>query len=110
MEAELTNVNVNDDDGFVHVQSPLISVTSDRSASMGRDAVLECAGVEAEEPGDRLFEEGQRRLREMGDSPGPLSTEKWIFQAMAAVNMSPCKLYILIHKSLNNEHVLNCFG
>ena len=110
MEAELKNVNVNNDDGFVLVQSPLISVTSDRSASMGRDAVLECAGVEAEEPGDRLFEEGQRRLREMGDSPGPLSTEKWIFQAMAAVNMSPCKLYILIHKSLNNEHVLNCFG
>lgn len=82
-------------DSYVHVPSPLLSVSSIQTESMGRDAVMECAGVTSPVPAeggqDPLFMEGQRRLRESAELSEPSSTEDWVRQAMVAMKMAPCK-------------------
>lgn len=82
-------------DSYVHVPSPLLSVSSIQTESMGRDAVMECAGVTSPVPAeggqDPLFMEGQRRLRENAEFSEPSSTEDWVRQAMVAMKMAPCK-------------------
>lgn len=81
-------------DSYIHVPSPLLSVSSIQTESMGRDAVMECAGVTSPVPAegcqDPLFMEGQR-LRESAEFSEPSSTEDWVRQAMVAMKMAPCK-------------------
>lgn len=92
-------------DSYVHVPSPLLSVSSIQTESMGRDAVMECAGVTSPVPAewgqDPLFMEGQRRLRESAEFSEPSSTEDWVRQAMVAMKMAPCK-YKLQTGSINS--------
>lgn len=92
-------------DSYVQVPSPLLSVSSIQTESMGRDAVMECAGVTSPVPAeggqDPLFMEGQRRLRENAEFSEPSSTEDWVRQAMVAMKMAPCK-YKLQTGSINS--------
>lgn len=92
-------------DSYVHVPSPLLSVSSIQTESMGRDAVMECAGVTSPVPAeggqDPLFMEGQRRLRKSAELSEPSSTEDWVRQAMVAMKMAPCK-YKLQTSSINS--------
>lgn len=89
-------------DSYVHVPSPLLSVSSIQTESMGRDAVMECAGVTSPVPAeggqDLLFMEGQRRLRESAEFSEPSSTEDWVRQAVAAMKMAPCKYTLQLQR------------
>lgn len=90
-------------DSYVQVPSPLLSVSSIQTESMGRDAVMECAGVTSPVPAeggqDPLFMEGQRRLRENAEFSEPSSTEDWVRQAMVAMKMAPCDVCDVVEKS-----------
>lgn len=92
-------------DDYVYVPSQSMSESSYQTESMGRDAVMECAGVTSPVPAeggqDPLYMEGQRRLRlrENAEFSEPSATVNWILQAEAAMKMAPCDVCDVIEKS-----------
>ncbi|XP_062566648.1 uncharacterized protein LOC134228963 [Saccostrea cucullata] len=75
--------------------SPLISLSSDHTESMGWDAIEECAGVTSPVPAVGETQ-GQRRLKN-AFAISETSTEEWIQQAVSAI--PPCDVCDVCEKS-----------